>query len=96
MLNCTELECPAANVPLTGLMPMLFTLLLADQCKLRVFECLVSVTKQIQSALAGLSLHCWLALIVLGMTDNMGADATLRVTWTVKLLLPILKVALPV
>ena len=39
---------PGGKVPLEGLMVMLFTLLVADQFKLRVFELLVSETEHSQ------------------------------------------------
>ena len=48
MLKYTEFVCPDRKVPLVGLMVMLFTLLVADQLKLRVFELLVSETEHSQ------------------------------------------------
>src|ERR1700693_4939146 len=40
--------------------------------------------------------HCWLAEMLLGVPDKMGAGMTVRVTFTVKRPDPILKVTLPV
>jgi len=48
MLKFTEFVCPDRKVLLVGLMVMLFTLLVADQFKLRVFELLVSETEHSQ------------------------------------------------
>jgi len=74
---------------------MFFTLLVADQFKLRVFELLVSEIEQSQFPVWS-SKHCWLAKIVVGVTDKVGGDSTVSVTWIVNVFDPILKVTFPV
>src|SRR5260370_3525437 len=41
-------------------------------------------------------MHCWLAKMIVGVTDKTGAATTDRVTPTMKELAPILKVTVPV
>jgi hypothetical protein len=92
----TRIVCPGGKVPLAGLKLTPFNpLLVADQLKLTLVEVLVRETKHIQNPV-GSRVHCWLAKMVVGLTDKMGAAMTERVTLTVKELAPILKVTVPV
>ena len=96
MLICTEFDNPDDKVPLDGMIPTFFILLVADQFKLSVFEVLVSETEHSQLPPVWSSKHCRLAKIVVGVTDKVGACITVSVTCIVNVPDPILKVTFPV